>query len=163
MSRVVLNQTAVRTFGYRNAAIAVKKVQTQALVGSKRMVPRSPAHLSGSRKPKPGRRVADQIIATPPVFSGWTVQARIESRSNITMVLHDGSQPHRIAPKRGRALKFYWTRTVVRQFGRRRVRPGQASYFKHVMHPGNRRPVRFLTTPLAVAAASNNFFYRRAR
>lgn len=161
MSRVKLDQTAVRRFGYRNAAIAVKKVQAQGIVGSKRMAPRSPAHLSGSRVPKPGRRLVDQIVATPVTFTGWTVQARIESRSNISMVMHEGAKPHRIVAKRKRALKFYWTRTVARQSGRRRIRPGQASYFKYVMHPGNRRPVRFLTTPLSVAAKSNNFFFRK--
>jgi hypothetical protein len=163
MSRVELNQTAVRTFGRRNGAIAVKKVQAVALSGSKRMAPRSPAHLSGSRVPVRGPRLVEQIKATPVTFRGWNVEARIESRSRITLVDHEGSKAHRISARRKKALKFFWVRTVARQYGRRRIRPGQASYFKWVMHPGNRRPVKFLTTPLAVSARLNNFFFRKTR
>lgn len=163
MSRVVLNQAAVKKFGQRNAAIAVKAVQLPTAAGSKRMAPRSPAHLSGSRKPKPGKRLSESIRVTPLKFTAWRVEGRVEALSPIAMSIHQGAKPHRIAARRKKALKFYWTRAVARDFGRRRIRPGQASFFKHVQHPGIRRPVRFLTTPLAAAARANNFLYRSTR
>lgn len=161
MSRVVLNKTAVTKFGQRNGAIAVKSVLTPATAGAKRMAPRSPAHLSGNRKPKPGQRLSSSIKSTQLKFTSLTVQARIEALSPYAMSIHEGAKAHRIAPRRKRALKFYWVKTVARQGGRRRIRPGQASFFKHVQHPGIRRPVKFLTTPLAAAARASNFrFYR---
>jgi hypothetical protein len=163
MSRVELNQTAVRTFGRRNAAIAVKTVQAATLSGAKRMARRSPAHLSGSRVPKPGPRLSEATKATPVTFRGWDVEARVETRVSYALTEHEGSKPHRIRPRKVRNLKFFWVQKVARQGGRRRLRPGQASYFKHVMHPGNRRPVKFLTTPLAASARLNNFFYRKTR
>lgn len=163
MSRVNLNPTAVRTFGRRNGAIAVKSVQRTALAGSKRMARRSPAHLSGSRVPAQGPRLVEAITGTPVTFSGWDVQARIESRTRYTLTEHEGSRAHRIRPRKVRNLKFFWVQKFAIRGGRRRVRPGQASYFRHVMHPGNRRPVKFLTTPLAASARVNNFFFRRTR
>lgn len=163
MARVKLDPVAVRKFGYRNAAIAVKKVQAATLSGAKRMAPRSPGHLSGNRLAARGRRLSDATRATPVKFRGWQVEARVETLVPYAMTVHEGSKSHIIRPRRKRALKFYWVRTVARQYGRRRLRPGQASFFKHVIHPGNRRPVRFLTTPLAVSARANNFLYRRTR
>lgn len=162
MSRVVLDKTAVRFFGQREAGKAVSKVARETMLGSKRMARRSPAHLSGSRVPKPGPRLTEAIHLTPMKFSVLTVQQQVMSPVNYSMTEHEGSRPHRIRSRSGKALKFYWRKRQRRGGFFRRFRPTQASYFDHVRHPGNRKPVKFLTTPLAVAARGNGFIFNRS-
>lgn len=162
MSRVVLDKAAVRFFGQREAGKAVSKVARETLLGSKRMARRSPAHLSGSRVPKPGPRLTEAIHLTPMKFSVLTVQQQVMSPVEYSMTEHEGSRRHRIRSRSGKALKFYWRKRQRSQRGFRRFRPTQASYFDHVWHPGNRRPVKFLTTPLAVSARGNNFVFNRS-
>jgi hypothetical protein len=162
MARIVLNPAGVRLSGQNAGRTAVTKVVREVLPGMKRMTPRSPAHLSGSRKPKPGKRVVESFVVRPMTVSAFAVQQRIENRSNVTMTLHEGSKRHRI-PNRlgGKVLKFKWgKRYGLPGGGRRRVRPREFSYFRSVMHPGNRKPVHFMTTPLASVARANNFHYR---
>lgn len=163
MSRIELSRTAVRISGQIAGRKAVTIVVGQALPLMKRAAPRSPAHLSGSRRPKPGRRLSEAIVTTPMIVTTTTVAQRIEARKDYAMSIHEGARRHRI-PNRtgGKVLKFKWRRVVATRGGRRRVRPTQYSYFAHVMHPGIRRPVHFMTTPLAAVARVNNFHYRSA-
>lgn len=159
MSRVELSRTAVRLSGHLAGRKAIAPVAQQALRGAKLTARRSPAHLSGSRRPKPGPRLSDQIHLTPVVADIWGVSQRLESNRPYTMSEHEGSRPHKIRGK-GKKLKFYWNKTIARSGGRRRIRASEPSYFNEVNHPGNRRPTKFLTGPLAAAAKLNGFHYR---
>jgi len=122
------------------------------------MAPRSPAHLSGSRTPKPGPRLSDAIHAGPMRFTKWEIIQDVISPNDYSMTIHERSKPHVIRPKTAKALKFYWRkRRRLRSGGSRRFRPSEASYFDQVRHPGNRRPVKFLTVPLKTAAQLHGF------
>ena len=161
MARIVLNQANVRAVGQAAGRRAVSQVVRQALPAMKRAAPRSPAHLSGSGRPKPGERLSEGLRETPMRVSTWAVEQRIESRKTYTMAMHEGSRRHRIPSRTGgKVLKFKWRKQIAVAGGRRRIRPRQYSYFTHVMHPGNRRPIHFMTTPLATVARANNFHYR---
>lgn len=161
MSRIRLNQAAVRLSGQTAGRKAVTKVVTEALPPMKRATPRSPAHLSGSGRPKPGKRLVESYVVAPMTVSVNAVQQRIENRNRVAMTAHEGSQRHRIPLRTGgKVLKFRWRKAVAIEGGRRRIRPRNFSYFVSVMHPGNRKPVHFMTTPLAQVARANNFHYR---
>lgn len=163
MARVVLSPAAVRLSGQMAGRKAVGMVVGQALPLMKRMAPRSPAHLHGSGKARSGPRLVEQIKAGPMRVTATTVEQRIESKNRITMIAHEGSKRHRIPLRTGgKVLKFKWRKQIAVREGRRRIRPRQFSYFVHVMHPGNRRPIHFMTTPLASVAKLNNFHYRSA-
>lgn len=163
MARIVLNQAAVRLSGQTAGRQAVSTVVNQAYPMMRRMAPRSPAHLHGSGKSRTGPRLAESGSIGPLVTRATEVSQRIEWRSPITMTVHEGSRRHRIPLRTGgKVLKFRWRKSVAVAGGRRRIRPANFSYFVHVMHPGNRRPVHFMTTPLAAVARANNFHYRSA-
>lgn len=117
--------------------------------------------MSGSGKPKPGKRLIESYRVAPMTVSANAVQQRIENRNRIAMSIHEGAQRHRIPLRTGgKVLKFRWRKAIAIEGGRRRVRPRNFSYFVSVMHPGNRKPVHFMTTPLAQVARANNFHYR---
>lgn len=127
----------------------------------KRMAPRSPAHLSGSRKPKPGKRIVESFRVSPITVSASAVQQRIENLTPYTMSMHEGARRHRIPLRHGgKQLKFKWNKKYAIAGGRRRQRAREFSYFNNVNHPGIRKPVHFMTTPLAAVARKNNFHYR---
>lgn len=133
-----------------------------ALNGSKRMARRSPAHLSGSGVPKPGRRLSEAIHLGPIRTSIWGVEQRLNSPKEYSLTEHEGSRAHAIVG-RGKPLRFKWRKRIGHRTGFRRIRPSEFSYFDSVWHPGNRRPVKFLTTPLSAAAREHGFFYRSNR
>lgn len=128
------------------------------------MARKSPAHLSGSRRRKPGQTLAAAIYETPQKMSIGNIEQSVVSPKEYSMSEHEGSKAHRIRGRGTKVLKFYWRKRRARTSGGfRRYRPSQASFFDVVRHPGNKKPVKFLTTPLAVAARANGFLYRSSR
>lgn len=94
-------------------------------------------------------------------MTGTSVQQRIQNTNRVAMTAHEGSKRHRIPLRTGgKVLKFRWRKAIAVEGGRRRIRPSNFSYFRSVMHPGNTKPVHFMTTPLATVAKANNFHYR---
>ena len=161
MARIVLNQAAVRLSGQTAGRLAVSKVVNEAFPLIRRMAPRSPAHMHGSGKPRTGPRLVEAIKQGPMLVRATEVSQRINSTSPVTMTAHEGSKRHRIPLRTGgKVLKFRWRQSVAVAGGRRRIRPANFSYFVHVTHPGNRKPVHFMTTPLASVARANGFLYR---
>jgi hypothetical protein len=67
-----------------------------------------------------------------------------------------GSQAHDIRPKTAKILAFHSER-----FAFARKRAGKSAralfYARKVRHPGNKRPVRFLQTPLAMYGRKHGF------
>lgn len=164
MSRIRLNQANVIRTGQNLAGPLVRKVANETLLGAKRMARKSPAHLSGNRKRKPGQTLSESINVTAQRMSIGSIEQSVVSPKEYSMTEHEGSKAHRISGRGGKVLKFYWRQRRARSTGAiRRYRPSQASYFDHVRHPGNKKPVKFLTTPLAAAARANGFLYRSAK
>lgn len=79
----------------------------------------------------------------------------VGSRKVYAATEHQGSSRHTIRG-RGKLLKFQWERgnLLLQHRGRRGQR---FFYFRAVSHPGNKRPVRYLTTPLTMIARRNGF------
>ena len=92
-----------------------------------------------------------------------TIWSRIGSEVDHAATVHQGSSAHTIRSKGGKMLKFRWARgdfLVAARAGRRRGSSrltGRFHYFVSVRHPGNKRPVRYLTTPLALFGRINGF------
>lgn len=160
MSRIHLYRSAVLKTKQDAGKSVVNEMSQQVRIGAKRMAPRSPAHLSGSRKPKPGPRLSEGIFLTKARVTANEVARDVVSGNEYSMAVHEGARAHRIQSHRGKVLKFYWRKRQRTVTGFRRIRPTQASYFDHVWHPGNKKPVKFLTVPTRVAAAKNNFRYK---
>lgn len=93
---------------------------------------------------------------------------RVGSTKNYAATVHQGSEAHYIHG-RGKMLKFQWERgnllLAARRSGRisgrgrsSRLRSrGNFFFFATVHHPGNKRPVRYLTTPMHLYGRMNGF------
>lgn len=76
------------------------------------------------------------------------VAGRVEVRAKYARMVHDGTRPHVIRPKRKKALRFYWKRK------------GTYVITKRVMHPGT-RPRPWLWRALVETAVPRGFVVRR--
>lgn len=85
------------------------------------------------------------------------VKSQVGSSVNHAATIHQGSFPHVILSRRGRTLKFRWERGDFLIRARQRGIRGGFHYFAQVRHPGNKRPVRYLTTPLHMFGRLHGF------
>jgi hypothetical protein len=111
---------------------------------------------SGVRKPGETLRQSLKIDSHSTVHS---IVERVGSEKKYAATMHQGSSGH-IIHGHGRQLRFEWERgnllVAARSSGRLRGRgpsrrlkkKGNYFFFKLVHHPGNKRPVRYLTTPM---------------
>lgn len=155
MSRVVLNRPLVLLTAQKAATPLVRKTAREVLSGAQRLAPRG-SHLSGSGGRHPGEALVPSLKATLDIGVSF-VESTVGSKVDHAASIHQGSQPHIIRGK-GKLLKFEWVRgslLVSRRSGGRKSR--RFFFFKHVRHPGNKRPVRYLTTPLALYGRINGF------
>jgi len=151
MSRVRLDQAQIVLTAQRATLPLVSECSRRVLEGAQRLVPVG-THISGSGRRRPGRPLSESLNRTLRV-SPTGVAARVGTGKNYAASVHQGSDSHTIRGRGGRMLKFRWERgdfLVAARAGRRRGnrRTGQFHYFASVRHPGNRRPVQFLTRPL---------------
>lgn len=152
-SRVNIDQVKKVALAQKLAKRHQRRAVVQITGGARHLVPRG-SHLSGSGKRRPGQPLAQSLKV---VNKDTTTQLvdRIGSSKDYAATAHQGSAPHFIHSK-GKMLKFEWERgniivTARGRRGRRRGRAGPAGnffFFKTVFHPGNKRPVRYLTTPM---------------
>jgi hypothetical protein len=85
----------------------------------------------------------------------------IGSPLNYAATVHQGSTAHRIVAS-GKPMTFFWHR--ARFISRtQRLRSDPQVWFWSVRHPGNKRPNRFLTTPLQQFGRAANFRVRTER
>lgn len=151
MARINLNRSQVIATPIRLATPLVYRTGLEVQRGARTLAPQGD-HMSGSGRAKPGATLRASMYST--FESGPTrLVMRIGSRKQYATTIHQGSKAHTIRSSRGKVLKFRWDRgdfLVAARAGRRRGnrRTGAFHYFVHVRHPGNKRPVRFLTTPL---------------
>jgi hypothetical protein len=154
VARVVLNYPKVFLTAQKAATPLVQTTARQVLVGARRLV-RHGNHQSGSGRRKPGRPLALTLKARVDVGVN-VVDALVGSDASYAASEHQGSKPHVIRSKRGKLLKFEWERGNFLRV--RRGRSGKRFfYFVSVTHPGNKRPVRYLTTPLYLFGRANGF------
>lgn len=157
MSRVRIFQTKVILTAHKLTGPHVRRASNLMIQGARRLAPRGD-HKSGSGSRKPGVSLVQSLV----IESHSTITSiteRIGSRNNYAATAHQGSSPHFIN-SHGRKLKFEWERgnllLAARRSGRirgrgpssRLRRRGDFFYFVQVFHPGNKRPVRYLTTPM---------------
>lgn len=159
MSRVLLNQVQVIRVSQQLTLPLVTRVVRQVEVGARRLAPRGD-HRHGSGKPRRTRPLAASVRTNIRVgvrqINGW-----VGSNAAHAATIHLGSKPHVIRAK-GKMLKFTSDRLDFLEAARRGRRGGNKRrggfhYRLWVLHPGNKRPVRFLTTPLVMAARMNGF------
>lgn len=144
MGRIILYQPQVTKTAQRRAIPLVRTVARSTLAAARRMAPRGD-HEHGSGKPVTGPTLRASLKEGPLRVSRDRVMIQVGSDRRWAATVHQGSSPHIIRAGRGKMLKFRWDRGTVLLRGRR----GQKFFFfRKVNHPGNRRPVRYLMTPL---------------
>lgn len=147
MSRVRLNQAEVLRTPRRAALPLVVGVTRQVLSGAKALAPRG-THMSGNDTRRPGQHLSASINASTRATNDL-VMSRVGSTNSYAATAHQGSKPHIIRRTSGGLLKFRWVRGNF--LLERRGRRGRTYfYFRFVKHPGNKRPTRYLTTPLVM-------------
>lgn len=130
-------------------------------MGAVRLAPRG-THVSGSGRPARGARLQPSISVTSFRMTSTSIRSKVGTRKNYAATVHQGSDSHIIRSGSGRMLKFRWDRgdfLIAARAGRRggNKRTGRFHYFARVRHPGNRRPVQFLTRPLHMYGRFYNF------
>lgn len=115
------------------------------LRGARTLAPRG-THRHGS-----GRRVAGPTLLASlhsKQVLGDLKQVIFDIGSPVrwAATVHQGSEPHDIVATGSEPLTFRWPR--ARFFRGGRLREDPVVRFYRVRHPGNKRPVRYLTTPL---------------
>lgn len=168
MARVDIDQNKKILTAHRLAGPHVRRTSNLIIQGARRLAPRGD-HMSGSGKRQPGEQLRESLR----IDSKATVNSiteRIGSTKKYAASIHQGSMPHFIHG-RGKMLRFEWERgsiKVVPRGRRGRVRgkrgrvrgkrgPGRIFYFRRVDHPGNKRPVRYLTTPMHLYGRMHGF------
>jgi hypothetical protein len=162
MARVNIDRQRKIATAHRLARPHHRRTCDLIMRGAQQLVPRG-SHRSGSGKPRPGQPLAASLRTSSRENVNSLVD-RIGSTKQYAASEHQGSKAHYINAK-GKMLKFEWERgnIIVRARGRRgrqRGRPGPAGnffYFVRVHHPGNKRPVRYLTTPMHLYGRMRGF------
>ena len=162
MAKVNIDQTQKILTAHRMAGPLVRRTSNQIIQGARRLAPRG-SHISGSGRRKPGQQLVPSLRIDSH-SSLYSITERVGSTKNYAATVHQGSVPHEIESK-GRLLKFQWERgnLLVSARGRRGRRRGSVRsrggyfFFVRVRHPGNKRPVRYLTTPMHLYGRMNGF------
>jgi len=154
MARVKTNLAAKIRAAQTVGVPLVARTTAQVLSGAKRLAPKG-SHLSGSGVRHKGRQLQPSLHSNMEVGS-LRIRAFIGSKVDHAATVHQGSKAHTIRSK-GKMLKFRWDRGNAILAARGRRGRGGFFYFQKVRHPGNKRPVRYLTTPLAMFGRMNGF------
>lgn len=159
MARVRISAISKQRTAQRAALPLVRRTTNQIEAGAQRLVPHG-SHRSGSGRAAPGQPLSSSIKSSISV-AAVRITGRVGSRKAYAATVHQGSRPH-VIRGRGRMLRFRWERGdfLLRARGARGA-AGRFFFFRSVRHPGNKRPVRYLTTPLIMFARANGFFALR--
>lgn len=163
MARININQSKKIAHAHKVTAPYISRTSELILHGARQMAPRG-SHQSGSGRRRPGPQLSRSLKKTVST-TATSITHSVGSTKDYAASMHQGSSPHIISAK-GKLLKFRWDRgdalVTARRRGRvgsRRPRPGKNGYFYfvRVRHPGNKRPVRYLTTPMFVYGRARGF------
>ena len=164
MARIVWNRAEILATAQRKGLPLVQRTTRQVYAAARRLAPRGD-HMKGSGKRQPGQQLGPSIGARVTVRVN-RISGFVGSRKRYAATVHEGSHPH-VIRARGKMLKFRSDRLdfmVAARSGRRggNKRRGGFFYAVRVRHPGNKRPVRYLTTPLALYGRQNGFVVIRS-
>lgn len=154
MSRVVLYPTAIRRAARDKAHEVCRPLARQVFAGGRALARKgSRTHGSGKTDTRPSLAASWFIRGSE---TARYVIYEVGNRANHAATAELGSQPHDIRPSAGKVLAFHSERFA---FERSRAgRSARAMFFaRKVRHPGNKRPVRFLRTPLAQFGRKHGF------
>lgn len=160
MARWQPNGAQIELTARRFGSDLVRHTVRQVFTGARTLVPIGD-HRSGSGAPARDITLLSSLSMQVDSNTRFVFgQVRADTRHAATV--HQGSKAHTIRSKGGKMLKFRWDRgdfLVAARAGRRRGnrRTGRFHYFVSVRHPGNKRPVRYLTTPLQMFGRLNGF------
>lgn len=159
MARFQAHQAHITETAQRLTLPLMVKTGREILAGARALAPRGD-HLSGSGKVHKGQALQPSLKSTMQV-GAQRILIEIGSTADHAATVHQGSQAH-VIRSHGKMLKFRWDRgdfLVAARAGRRRGnrRTGGFHYFVSVRHPGNKRPVTYLTTPLSMFGRLNGF------
>jgi len=168
MARVNIDQNRKVLTAHRLAGPHHRRTSDLIVQGARRLARRG-SHRSGSGVPKRGMSLVNSLHINSR-SSMFVLSDLVGSSNRYAASEHQGSQAHFIN-SRGKMLKFEWERgnIIVRARGRRgrvRGRPGPAGnffFFARVRHPGNKRPVRYLTTPMHLYGRLRGYVTSSAR
>lgn len=149
----------MRLAAHRSTLPLMRRTVDHIERAAKHLAPRGD-HRHGSGKTRRSRPL--QVSITSRIrSSSLQISASVGSAQQHAATIHLGSKPHIIRMK-GRVLKFRSDRldfALAARAGRRggNKRTGGFHYRVQVRHPGNKRPVRYLTTPLVQYGRANGF------
>lgn len=161
MARIRLNRPQIDITARRAGGDLVRHTVRQIEGGARALIPIGD-HRSGSGAPARDITLLSSVYSQVDSNSRF-VSGRVGADTTHAATVHQGSKAHTIRSRGGKMLKFRWARgdfLVAARAGRRRGSSrltGRFHYFLSVRHPGNKRPVRYLTTPLAMFGRANGF------
>lgn len=161
MGKVIIDRPKTIAYTQKVTRAHVSKTCAEILMGARRLAPRGD-HMSGSGKRKLGRSLQASLGSNIDMGLRY-VTGRVGSSANWAATVHQGSERHRIRPLGNRKLMFEWPKGVLiinarrKRRGRGRIPGPRVFFFEEVMHPGNKRPVRYLTTPMHQYGRANGF------
>lgn len=153
MARVDIKQAQTNLYSLQVTMPLVRRTVDQIHQGAQRLAPRG-THLSGSGARKAGINLQSSIEDRIDV-RGDIIAGQVGSRKDYAATVHQGSKRHEIRAN-GKLLKFEWERGNF-LLKRRGKGSRRFFFFLKVTHPGNKRPVRFLTTPMHLYGRMNGF------
>lgn len=154
MARIVLNPAAVHRTARAKGYEVTRHLAHRVLAGARYLAPRgSRRHGSGKTDTRPSLAQSFGIRSSEtPRYVTFEVYNSAAHAATVAV----GSSAHDIKPRQARVLAFASDR-----FNFERLRAGRSAralfFARKVRHPGNKRPVRYLQTPLAQLGRKNNF------
>lgn len=161
MARVRLNRAQIDITARTRGRMLVTRVVNQVETGARALIPIGD-HRSGSGAPSRNITLLSSVFSRVDSNSR-TVLGKVGADTGHAATVHQGSSAHTIRSRSGKMLKFRWARgdfLIAARAGRRRGSSrltGRFHYFVSVRHPGNKRPVTYLTTPLSMFGRANGF------
>lgn len=157
MSVIVLNRAVTLHTARQRGYEVARPLASRTLVGARTLV-RSGTHRHGSGKPVAGPSLKASLQSVEVGRDPREIVFEIGSPLNYAASVHQGSRAHEIRAT-SKVLTFFWPR--ARFISRtQRLASDPRMFFHRVMHPGNKRPNRFLTTPLQQFGRAMNFRVR---
>lgn len=154
MARIRLNQLNVHRTARNKGFESVRGLVDDVMVGGRRLAPRG-THRHGSGTAVAGPRLADSFVRRI-----WETPRMIYGRVTVTVSYATaeavGSRAHRIPAAGRRLMGFKWARGDFSPTLRRHKWRGKF-WFMNVRHPGNKRPRRYLQTPLVQFGRQRHF------
>ncbi len=143
MSTIRLNHPAVLASARAKGFEVTRPLTARVLQGARVLAPVG-SHMHGSGKRVSGPTLKASLHSRQILRSQTEIVFEIGSPLNYAATVHQGSRRHDID---GDPLTFLWPR--ARFFNGGNARSAVPWFIgEHVDHPGNKRPRRYLTTPL---------------